>query len=163
MLSAVKSPNGEIINEIQSSNTSSKPDTPKPVINTIKPTSRSLSTVSFSDPHTHSQLQIPDGSVLTIRMSPRDTPRRKYFDSGDYELAKVGIVSATSVGSIHVSPEKLAASRSGSLHHIQPIIFDDSCSQDDLRYQLTPNATIISRSNNSIKCAISEASLEETE
>mgnify|MGYP003501652153 FL=1 len=56
---------------------------------------------------------------------------RKYFDSGDYELAKAGILSASSVGSIHASPEKLVpsstVSRSNSSHHLQrPIVVFDA-------------------------------------
>ena len=31
-------------------------------------------------------------------------PNRKYFDSGDYELARAGILSSASVGSIHPPP-----------------------------------------------------------
>ncbi len=46
---------------------------------------------------------------------------RKYFDSGDYEMARAGIVSSASVGSIHACPENIlsiSASRSRSIDEL---------------------------------------------
>lgn len=105
-----------MIKEIKSQNDSqaaSKPDTPK--LLRLNITTRSLST------EVAASLNDPVKGVM--RMSPRDTPSRKYFDSGDYELAKAGIVSSASVGSLHPNPEKLASySRSTSSHHLQQFI-----------------------------------------
>jgi len=93
-----------------------------------------------------------------IRISPRETPSRKYFDSGDYELAKAGIVSSSSVGSLHPNPEKLASySRSTSSHHLQQFIKsfgsrDDfgSSGESSVKNQVAPN-TNLKRSTVSIK------------
>lgn len=144
-----------VIKEIKSENdsqASSKPDTPK--LLSLNPANRSLSTeVSHSS----------DPSKLTMRMSPKDTPRRKYFDSGDYELAKAGIVSSSSVGSLHPNPEKLASySRSGSSQHLQQFIKsfgsrDDFGGEGFLKNQSAPN-TKLKRSTFSIN---SLESLEE--
>ena len=93
-----------------------------------------------------------------IRMSPREATSRKYFDSGDYELAKAGIVSSSSVGSLHPNPEKLASySRSTSSHHLQQFIKsfgsrDDfgTSGEGSVKNQVAPN-TNLKRSTVSIK------------
>lgn len=85
-----------------------------------------------------------------MRMSPRDTPSRKYFDSGDYELAKAGIVSSSSVGSLHPNPEKLASySRSNSSHHLQQFIKSfgsrdefGSSAEGSVKNQAAPNTNL---------------------
>lgn len=121
--------NQQIINEIKSSNDSrpeskqaSKPDTPK-LYTAIKPPARSFST----DVNMTNNFSLMSSAGSMMRMSPRDTPRRKYFDSGDYELAKVGIVSSASIGSLHPNPETInSCSRSGSSHYLQPFIITNS-------------------------------------
>lgn len=125
-----------IVQEIHSTNVSktasingSKPDTPKPQIiadtSALKPTSRSMST-----------------DVTMFRMSPRDTPSRKYFDSGDYEMARAGILSSASVGSIHACPENIlshsaSGSRSRSIEEFSPNISKN---------QPAPNTTSLHKS-----------------
>lgn len=141
----------QVIKEIKSENesqASSKPDTPTAI--GITTSTRSLST---------------DLKANTMKMSPRDTPRRKYFDSGDYELAKAGIVSSSSVGSLHPDPEKLASySRSASSHQFIKSFGsrDDFGSQSSsktiiLKNQSTPNTNQLKRS------IFSVASLEDLE
>lgn len=120
-----------VVQEIQSTNVSkvnsvngSKANTPKPQqISTLKPSSRSFST------------EVGDATMM--RLSPRDTPSRKYFDSGDYEMARAGILSSASVGSIHACPEKLmsSGSRSGSSHHFS----QDEMNSFGLKNQSAPN------------------------
>lgn len=132
MIKEIKSENG--------SQASSKPDTPK--LLSFNPTVRSLSTdVSVTI----------DSNKSMMRMSPRDTPTRKYFDSGDYELAKAGIVSSSSVGSLHPNPEKLASySRSGSSHNMQQFIksfgsrddFNSGSGGESVKNQTAPNTSL---------------------
>jgi hypothetical protein len=131
------------VNEILDSNRQTKPTTPINILN-VSPTkaSRSLSS-SFADSAEINQM-------MTRTRSPRDTPQRKYFDSGDWELAKAGKVDAASVGSEHASPEKLH-SRSFSSQQLHP-----------------SNAAQISRSlshgqNSPIKISFSAASLDANE
>lgn len=168
-----------VMSEIHPTNRPSKPTTPiyiapagnasnnSPSANSplqkqgkVQPVSRSLSS-SFVD---------DDVTMLRAR-SPRDSPRRKYFDSGDYELAKAGIVDAASVGLVHASPEKLAASRSGSAHHLQvpPCLSSRSLSLQPIG-SLTATTSVASLSGihqhkhsqqSPIKVSISAASLED--
>jgi hypothetical protein len=81
--------------------------------------------------------------------SPRDSPRRKYFDSGDYELARAGIVDAASVGSIHASPERLATSRW-------------SASSQQLHPEIIASHSTVHSSNSPIKQSFSAASFDES-
>jgi hypothetical protein len=141
----------EIVSE-NDSQTASKPDTPK--LLRLNHSTRSLSTdVAVSN----------DPLKNMMRTSLRDTtPSRKYFDSGDYELAKAGIVSSSSVGSIHPNPEKLVSySRSSSSHHLQQFIKSFG-SRDDfgisadgsVKNQVAPNTNLR-------RSTVSIASLEE--
>lgn len=119
--------NQQIIKEIKASNDSrpeskqaSKPDTPK-LQSATKPPARSFSTDvnMLKSGVSNASMMASAGSMM--RMSPRDTPRRKYFDSGDYELAKAGIFSSSSIGSLHPNPETLltnSCSRSNSSHYL---------------------------------------------
>ena len=125
------------------SNRQTKPTTPINILN-ASPTkaSRSLSS-SFAD-----SAEINNQMART--RSPRDTPQRKYFDSGDWELAKAGKVDAATVGSEHASPEKLH-SRSFSSQQLS-----------------AASAAQISRSqshghNSPIKISFSAASLDASE
>ena len=102
--------NSEVTSKTASTN-QSKPPTTKKTQN--KPALKQSSSRSMSTS--------TDTDITALRLSPRDTPNRKYFDSGDYELARAGILTSSSVGSIHACPDKLAsyaASRSNSSHHL---------------------------------------------
>lgn len=136
-----------MVNEILESNRQTKPTTPINFLSTTSPTktNRSFSN-SFADSTEINQLRT---------RSPRDTPQRKYFDSGDWELAKAGKVDVSCVGSEHASPEKLH-SRSFSAQH--------------LHSAMSLNASQISRShsqsqshNSPIKVSFSAASLDVNE
>ena len=136
------------VNEIQDSNHQSKPTTPINIsdkLSPVKTATRSLSS-SFAE-----SAEI-NAMAMNIRTrSPRDTPQRKYFDSGDYELAKVGKVDAACVGSEHASPEKLH-SRSFSAQHLHPVNHL-SGSQFSRSVSLSQNSPI--------KVSFSAASLED--
>ena len=118
-----------IVNEIQSSNMSPK----QPVTNALRPNSRSLSSFigANNNSNTHNFCNNVENNFMHRSTDSSSRQTRKYFDSGDYELAKAGILSASSVGSIHASPEKLVpsstVSRSNSSHHLQrPIVVFDA-------------------------------------
>lgn len=157
------------MNEIKSSNDSrptskqtSKVDTPKLYNSKQQPPTRSFSTdANMNNPtntisaigtiHMSSMIS-STGSMM--KMSPRDTPKRKYFDSGDYELAKVGIINSASLGSLHPNPEELnSCSKSGSAHHLQvPLIIANNCSRDDLicRFSSMENESNLKQSSFSL-------------
>lgn len=98
----MKSP--QVVGEIvPPSHFNTKPSTPAPP--------RSLSIDVATSAH-HSSSASSSSSSSAFKVSH---PSRKYFDSGDYELARAGILSSASVGSIHPSADKLlmsSASRS---------------------------------------------------
>ena len=99
----VKSP--QIVKDIIAANGShsnTKPSTPAPPLRSL---STDVTTSTVSSTHSSSS------STSAFKVS---RPCRKYFDSGDYELARAGILSSASVGSIHPSADKLMASSSAS-------------------------------------------------
>jgi hypothetical protein len=131
-----------IVNEIQSSNMSPKQHST--TISSLRPNARSLSSVIGKVGANFSS--VPNGNLVENNFMHRSTESsssqvrqtRKYFDSGDYELAKAGILSASSVGSIHASPEKIvsssAVSRSNSSHHLNRpmVVFDAEDAERDI-------------------------------
>jgi hypothetical protein len=143
--------NQQTMKESNQSNGTNKPETQRPaklpetsfsndtdLINGNKTFPASLSVAS---------LAVSSASIEKIKLSPRDTPNRKYFDSGDYELAKAGVLSSASVGSLHPNPEKmLAYSKSFSQHQIQPFIISQRASREDLelvvKNQAAPNTNL---------------------
>lgn len=139
----------QLVKDIKSTNETSKPETPKPM---MKAPVRSFSTDLRQNFTISSNSSSASASASTLKMSPRDTPKRKYFDSGDYELAKAGILSSSSVGSLHPNPELMASySRSNSLHHLQPFIISQKASREDLngiivKNQAAPNTTSLYKS-----------------
>lgn len=146
---------GDILSPVESTATnqiecnSSKPSSPALAIGTAHKTNLPAKNglrLSSSLNSSASQMDIcveyqrPEPLSTKLSHSPSsqgimrgESPRRKYFDSGDYELAKAGIVNAASVGSVHASPERLAASSSrwwsASSHQLHAeSLFNSSCS-----------------------------------
>jgi len=123
MLSPVES---TTTNQIQCAESKpSSPSFPIEIVNKTALSSKNALRLSSSFTSSVPQMSInpdssqPEVSLAKLSHSPSyhgiirsESPRRKYFDSGDYELAKAGIVNVASVGSIHASPERLAASSS---------------------------------------------------
>ena len=101
----VKSP--QIVRDIVASNGS--PSTTKPtrsfsteVTSSTTYAASTTASTSISPTSTHSSHSASSSSAFKL-----SHPNRKYFDSGDYELARAGILSSASVGSIHPSADKL--------------------------------------------------------
>ena len=78
------------------------PSTTKPTRSFSTEVTSSICAMSTSPTSTHSSHSASSSSAFKL-----SHPNRKYFDSGDYELARAGILSSASVGSIHPSADKL--------------------------------------------------------
>ena len=149
-----KSP--QIVREIVASNgshSSTKPSTPAPP-------ARSLSTEVTTTTSSSSHSNHSSSSSSAFKVSH---PSRKYFDSGDYELARAGILSSASVGSIHPSADKLlasSASRSTRNSRDELAIIGEQASGMFCRNLSAPNtATHLQKSNFSM-ASVNESDAE---